>query len=447
MPCPVNHDDIDDDDPSTESRRSFLKAAVAIGGTSAMAACAEYVGSETGIETTVAPIGPKDLSTLPERQHVWGKYLPSNRGGVVTFPLHQVFVFLEYTGDGQPTAQERAAVEQAFQTLERAYARGAGADPDSVTADGLLFSIAYSRTYFDRFDEDLPAGLDFPSADELLSELDETEPTADEYDAVIHLASDNSQVVLGAESALFGEIKQVNGVEVEGGLNGVFERPQRRSGVVGRGQAKRKLDFEEIPEGAPISMGFQSAFADALPSEDKVTIENGPFAGGSIQQISRLEIDLNSWYDQSHEARVEKMFSPHHSSADVGEFGENLGNDSGVTEEVAEQTVADAEETGRVGHGQKLARVRDDDFDPIILRRGDFFDAFEDGSVLHFGALQSEMEDFVETRKAMDEIDDDVSLPEEEDGILHTFDVTNRATFLMPRRADRALPSPNPDRA
>ena len=51
------------------SRREFIKAAVAIGGASALAACTQRE-KVPDLET-----GPDDPSSLPERQHEWGPYL------------------------------------------------------------------------------------------------------------------------------------------------------------------------------------------------------------------------------------------------------------------------------------------------------------------------------------------------------------------------------------
>jgi len=47
------------------SRRDFVKAAVAIGGTSALSACLDREGAPD-LDT-----GPEDLSALPARQHAW----------------------------------------------------------------------------------------------------------------------------------------------------------------------------------------------------------------------------------------------------------------------------------------------------------------------------------------------------------------------------------------
>jgi len=436
----------------TIPRREFMRTAVAIGGASALAACvARRDGESTATpEEPAYPRGPTDLSTLPEQQHAWGKFLVTDNSGSVVFPNHQVFLFLDYVRDGPPTDEDRTAVRKALETLDRAYKRGTGGEGSAILNDGLLYSLSYSPSYFDRFDESLPDSASVQRPSETVAELGDDSVTADTYDALLHFGSDYAEIVLAVEEALFGGLETINGIEVSGTFEGVFERAERRPGFVGRGLPHEELDNEDIPEASPISMGFKSAFEDTLPREEKVTITEGPFENGTVQHASRLEIDLDEWYDQSHGDRVEKMFSPSHDSEQVGEVGDSLPyGESGVTEEIAEETGHDAESHGRVGHGQKLARVRDDDFDPIILRRGDFNGTLTDGAALNFGSIQPRMSDFVETRKAMDRIDlegdTEPDIDTSDHGILKYIQVTNRANFLMPPRSLRALPSPRPD--
>ena len=426
-----------------------MRAAVAIGGTSALAACARKAGRDQSPASPQFPRGPDDLASIPERQHAWGQYLFRDRQGVIVFPRHQAFVFLDYVGDEPPSESDRKTVESAFRTLERAYQRGTGGDGTASKVEGLLFTVGYSPYYFDRFDDDVPAALDLPRPESVLAELGEDESAADRYDAVLHLGSDYPDVLLSAEEALFGELERINGQPVEGSLSGVFERAERRTGFVGRGLPEANLDTDAVPKRAPASMGFKSNFADTFPPEDKATIDTGPVAGGTVQHVSRLEIDLGEWYDQDHADRVEKMFSPEHTPEDTGEVGDFLGSESGIDADVGGRTLDHARQRSRVGHGQKIARVRDEDDEPIILRRGDFNSAIDSGSVLHFGSIQSGMADFVKTREAMNDIgfetDGDVpDIPDAENGILDVLEVTNRANFLMPPRSLRALPTPRP---
>lgn len=432
-----------------------MKAAVAIGGTNALTACTNLSGKQAEAETPQFPQGASDLSTLPARQHAWSDYLVSDRQGNVAPPQHHIFLFLDYTGDGVPTETDQEAVETVLRTLERAYQWGTGPHANAISNDGMLFMLGYSPTYFERFDETLPASVDLPAPQRVLADLNDDPTKADTADALLHLGSDRAQIVLSAEEALFGDLNRVNGVDVQADWTGIFERTDRRTGFVGRGLPGEKLDEEAIPERAPASMGFKSKFADTVPSEDKVTINEGPFAGGTTQHVSKLEIDLDAWYDHDHGERVARMFSPEHTSEAVGDVGEALGKDSRVTEDLAGQTGKYAERHGVVGHSQKTARARDDDFEPVILRRGDFNATGEPRSVLHFGSIQEGIADFIRTRKAMDDIgfdDDGTDGPDEntptvgesDDGILAFIDVHSRANFLIPPRDLRALPPVRP---
>lgn len=395
------------------------------------------------------PQGTDEDSSVPGRQHAWGDYLFTNQQNQVVFPQHQVFVFLQYRGENDPTDSDRKPIEEAFRTVERAFQRGAGTEGRASVIDGLLFTIGYSRTYFDRFDEDLPQSTGLLRPETVLDRIGEDPQLADPYDAVIHLGSDKAEIVLGAEEALFGSISTINGTDVSGTLGEAFERVERRSGVIGTGTAADRLDFEELSPKSPLPMGFNSAFEDTLPSEDRVTIESGPFSGGTTQHISRLEEDLDKWWmDQDHDDRVQKMFAPDFSTDRIGEAGERLGSISTLTEDVTKQVPNSIETHGRVGHLQKVARARDDNFEPIVLRRGDFFESLSDQTELHFGSLQRHVEDIITTLEAMHDVGfEEDALPElapNEDGILEFIETKARGTYLIPPRDKRALPTPQP---
>jgi len=444
-----------------------VKAALAIGGTSALAACAERErrpdadGTPANF-TTASTDSSSDQSlnaieelpdlraSLPDRQHAWGDYIVKSQVDNPKFPQYQAFLFLDYTGSTPPTERERRHVEAGFRTLEHAFPWGTEAQQNPTTNQGLLFTMGYADAYFERFDSSLPDSVGLQPPEAVLEQTNDDPSKADDYDAVLHLGSDVGTQVQVAEEALLGNVDSIEETTVVGGLTGSFELAERRTGVVGNGLPAERIENDDIPESSPVSMGFQSAYKDTFPPEEKATIQEGPFAGSTIQQVSRLENDLQQWYDQSVDDRVEKMYSPHHTHDQVGDTGRRLGNDSEMTESIAAQTQTDATQQGRVGHGQKLARVRDDDFDPLVLRRGDFVSGLHGDSVLHFGGIQRTTEDFIRTRQAMDRLDLDAEseakpISEADDGILESIEVTNRATFLMPTRARRALPTPNPE--
>ncbi|WP_433631562.1 DUF7405 family protein [Halomicrococcus sp. NG-SE-24] len=414
-------------------RREFVKAAVAIGGSAALSACLDRNGAPD------VPQGPDDLSTLPDRQHAWNGALSTDDHGNVLPARHQVLLYLNYAGSGTPTAAERETVETAFRSLERAYRR---------RNDGLLFSVGYSPSYFDRFPESLPDSVDLPSPSALAPFED---PTFDRQDAVVHLASDHAAVALAAEEALLGEKTELNGVEMAASLSGVLQKADRRTGFVGAGLPADNQDVqgipnsEPVPEESPLYMGFKSGFEKNQASEDRVTIREGPFAGGATQHVSKIRLHLDQWYEQdSREQRVAKMFCPAHAAEDrVEGVGENLGDDSGMDEKCTENVADRARERGMVGHSQKSATVREDD-SPLILRRD--FDSTDGGEAgLHFVSLQRAIGDFEDTRTAMNGTDvaEKSSVGQRlNNGILQYMTVERRGNFLLPPRSKRSLPSP-----
>lgn len=421
------------------SRRSFVRRAVAVGGAAALAACLDREDVTLG-DLPQSSIAPADL---PERQHAWNEFLPEDDHGNVRPPAHHLFLLLEYVG-GEPDDEDRAELDAAFTTLERAFERG---------ADGLSFTVGYSPSYFDRFEADLPESVDLPHP-EALSPIEG--PTFDDADALVHLASDYGQVVLAAEAALTGELDELNGVDVEGSIDGVFEVVDRRDGFVGDGLPAERVAEEDvdgvpdpdlIPEDAPFLMGFKSGFARTQASEDRVTIEDGPFAGATTTHLATIRLNLRQWYLQdTREERVAKMFSPAHVEDDLVEgAGHNLGADSRV-DEAAETTLADARERGMVGHAQKAARAREDG-EPIVLRRD--VNTIDDGAPgVHFLTHQREIEDFVATQEAMngrDLVGEGSIGSRTHNGILQYLRFRTRGNYLVPSREYRSLPVPNPE--
>ncbi|WP_101297707.1 DUF7405 family protein [Halegenticoccus soli] len=415
-------------------RRTFVKSAVAIGGASALSACVDRFGQPD------VPRGPDDLSKLPERQHAWNGALPADDSGNRLAPRHNVLLLLNYAGDGTPTGGERRTVETALRGLERAYAR---------RHDGLLFTVGYSPRYFDRFDEPLPESVDLPEP-EALAPFEN--PAFDRPDAIVHLGSDHGQVVLAAEEALLGDREELNGVELSADFGGVFEVAARRTGFVGEGLPADHQDVsgipdsEPVPEDAPLYMGFKSGFAKNQASEDRVTIPDGPFAGGATQHVSAIALHLDQWYEQdSREQRVAKMFCPAHAEEGrVEGTGENLGDGTGI-EACADDTESDARTKGMVGHSQKAARVREGG-SPLILRR-DFDSTDGDQAGVHFVSIQRRIGDFVDTRKAMNgtDLSEGSAVGQRtNNGILQYMTVNRRGNYLLPPRSRRALPEPRP---
>jgi hypothetical protein len=469
-------------------RRQFLLSAVAIGGTSALAACMDREesspepgqsnesgnttqngshsengtdGGDTGDETDSpdesGPV-PFEYRNLPKEQsqHAWNRYLDTNEHGLPKPPRHRVLVLADYAGTGVPTDSERREMEQSLETLESAY---------EWSNEGLLFTVSYSPSYFERFAESLPEEVDLPEP-AALAEFES--PVLDEYDVCIHLGSDHAQAVLGAEEALFGNIREINGVTVENTVEGILDKRDRRTGFIGAGLPADHQDVEGIPdskpvdEDAPLYMGFQSehTVAEDHPyhgeteatyvrnqnSEFGAMIKEGPFEGGTTQHVSKIRLDLDDWYgSHSLEDRVKRMFAP---TADVDTIGEVGQNDQTSTifpgMDIFEEAI---EEEGFVSHGLKMIRNSEEGLRPLLRR--DFNTTDNDHAGVHFVSLQETISDFIATRALMNgagfRASHDSIETRKNNGILEFIEVTNRANFLVPPRALRSLPRPSGD--
>ncbi|MFC7075831.1 DUF7405 family protein [Haloarcula halophila] len=423
------------------SRRRFCKAAVAVGGASALSACLGRFRDE--------PVPTGDPDAKPARQHAWREHIRHDDHGNSLLPEHQLLLYVDLDADGPPGDDARATVDEALSTLDRAY---------EWSNDGLVFSVAYSRSYFDRFDRPLPEDLDLPEP-RALSGFET--PTFDTQDAVVHLASDNADVVLEAEAGLTGDRETINGEDVTARLTDAVTVDSRRTGFVGAGLPAKHQDAEGIPDGnpvpeeSPLFMGFKAGFVGNQATEDSVTLDSGPFAGGTTKAVANLRQRLGDWYgEQDHREQVMEMFSPGHAEDGLVEgIGANLGDDSKVDQYV-DDIVDQAREFGRVGHAQKAARGnRDEDGNVRLLRR--HFESTDDiGSdqqvaSLHFPTLQRGISEFEAVREAMNGTDITAETPavrqRVNNGILEYIFVRRRGYFLVPPRRHRSLPTPRPE--
>ena len=411
-------------------RRDYLRGLVAAGGAAALSACVDV----PGISGDDGGVPTGDPGQRPARQHAWNEVLPRDETGNILPPEHHVLVALDLATE--PDASAREQVETAFRSLERAYA---------YDAEGLLFTVGYTPAYFDR------VGVASPVPDpEALTSV-EGDIGLDTFDAVVHLASNNPTVVLEAEEALLGEVAEPNGVPMEADLTGVFTAAdQRRTGFVGDGlpaQVARENDIEipdEMPDEAPFFMGFRSGFNASQAPEERVTIEEGPYAGGTTMHVESLDLNLRQWFEQdTHFLRVAKLFSSEHAEREmVGEMGRKLGTATGAGG-VADETMDDARAEGIVGHAQKTARGRDEDGTPPLLRR-DFNTIDGDRPGVHFLAHQRSIEEFARVRRLMagEDIAGEGGVGSRlNNGILQYIFVERRGNFLTPPRELRALPT------
>ncbi len=419
-----------------KNRREFMRAAVAIGGAAALSACMDRAKQP-------APVGDRD--DLPTRQYAWVDYVPEDDHGNFVLPTHQVFLYLNYDGDGEqvPTTAEAERLETAFRSLERAV---------EWSNEGVLFSLGYSPSYFDRFEEPLPDNVDLP-APRRLSDFEE--PELDDQDMLLHMASDKAEVLLAAEEALLGERGSVNMQELETDIGDIVTVDDRRTGFIGSGlPAERASDGvegvpeqAEVPEESPLFMGFKGGFAENQASEDYIAIDEGPFKGATTKHVSNIRQRLRDWYlEQDFEERVAEMFSATHAEEGmVEDAGLNLGANNGVNEEMMTDLVETANEYGRVGHAQKNARFNRDEDGNVILHRRHVESTDGGYASLHFPSLQQRISQFERVRVGMngDDVRDSPRIRQRvNNGILEYIFTLHRGNFLVPRRTQRAFPTP-----
>ncbi|MFB6176685.1 MAG: Tat pathway signal protein, partial [Halobaculum sp.] len=202
------------------------------------------------------------------------------------------------------------------------------------------------------------------------------------------------------------------------------------------------------PEKSPLFMGFVAGFRKNQATESTVTLDSGPFAGGTTKVVANWRQRLDDWYtEQSQDQRVMEMFSPQHAEQDLVEgVGQNLGDSSGI-DEFLDDLSSVATEYGRVGHAQKAARANRDADGNVRLLRRHFESTDDDVASLHFPSLQREISTFEEVRRAMNGTDLTEATPavrqRVNNGILEYIFVRRRGYFLVPPREKRALPRPN----
>ena len=416
----------------TPSRRDLLQA-VAVGGTTGIAACLGGPAED--------PIVARPNGSLPAGQHEWQSGLATDADGNDVLPVHHVYLFCRLTAD--PTDTDRDRLERALSSLERAAA---------WRSTGLFCTVGYSAQYFDRFDVPL-RDVELPTPAELSEEIDKfpggQPPDLDDADLFVHLASDEAAGVLAAEAALRGDRTTFNGTTMDGSLPDRVAIVDRRSGFVAPGlpaakQAERAVEplpDEPIDDQAPLWMGFRAGYRASQASETEVTIDTGPFAGGTVATLETFEVAVDLWYrDHDHAGRIELMFSPGHDPATVGSVGERLGSDPDNAA-AADAIHDDLERAGKVGHAQKAARARVDGR-PRLLRR-DVNTVDFDVPGIHFLALSQSAADYVTVRNAL--AADDLPLPvgaPSVNGITQYLHATHRGVYLTPPRTDRSFPRP-----
>ncbi|QLG27769.1 hypothetical protein HUG10_09475 [Halorarum halophilum] len=398
--------------PSRRSLLGRLSAAVGV----AAAGCAG-LRPPPGLDL---PANPHDV---PRRQFAQRAHLREDADGNPLGTRFRRVLLLDL--QREPSAEAGRTVERALRTLEDAY---------DWSPDGLFHLLAWGTNYLDDHGVLNRVPTDHPT---VLSRVDT--PELLRFDAALVLESDVPSHLTAAESALFGDRAELNGVAVDHRLLDTFARRERRTGFIGEGLPAAHADAEgvpadAIPEDAPMFTGFQSGREKTQASEDRVTIDDGPLEGGTTMHLSHLTLNLKRWYAFSEASRVKRMFDPETTPDD----------EAGFTDDVpfADRVEEHASEHGMVGHHEKVARVRRDG-EPLLLRRD--FNTVDGGHPgVHFLAFQRAGKDFRRTRKSMNGWylrDDSPDITDSENnGILDVIRVRSRANFVVPPREKRAFP-------
>jgi hypothetical protein len=404
------------------SRRGTLKRLSAVAGAMGLTGCSQYLASATdGVDLPPNPYADR----LPERQHATTDFVRTDAAGNELTPRYHQVLLLDLTTE--PSMEAAKQVERAMRTIEAAY---------EWESEGLFHQLAWGTGYFERIGKLGAAPISPP---QVLSRTDN--PDLQAFDAALVLSSDVPSQIAATTNAMFRSRETLGGVSVEDRLGDVFSVRTRRTGFMGEGLPRKHLDAEGLPEAsqvptdAPMFTGFFSGRKRTQASEDRVTIGDGRFAGGTTMHLSSLRISLDHWWSSFDDAeRVARMFSPEFSPDDVPGFEVDVPFSDRVKEHAQEFDV--------VGHHEKVAQVRENG-EPIVLRR-DFntVDGGEPG--LHFLSFQRRLADFRKTRKAMNGWyvrDDSPEIRDRQNnGLLDIISVRSRANFYVPPREGRSFP-------
>ncbi len=266
-------------------------------------------------------------------------------------------------------------------------------------------------------------------------------PAIDDYDLCIHLACDDERRLAAIESALLNTAP-LRGADGPLDISSALRWQETRTGFTGTGLPAQRQNVGGIPPGnpvpktAPLFMGFKSSLRRNQASEDDVTIQSGPFAGGTTMQVSYMRLSLDTWYQNLTEReRVARMYAPQVTPEQVAHFTTDASSDPNLLNQAINRY-------GVIGHAQTSARARRNN-KPLILRRD--FNTIDGGQAgLHFVSLQRTIEDFITTRNAMNASSAQLQNPSITDtvnnGINEFIFVAKRANYILPTRSQRSFP-------
>lgn len=415
------------DDPVRATRRHVVAGGLAAG--AALAVGGVAVGRGLGGGSGNDDAAPADRSRLPRvirpgRQHEWDGLLRRDAAGNRLPPRHQRLLLCTLASD--PTPERAWQAEAALRRVERA----AGPGPR-----GVLIVVGWGPSWFRRI------GIASPVPDAVA--LNDAEvPRIDDPICVLHLGSDDEALLDRVDRALFAGTT-LRGADGPTDLRDLLRVTERRTGFVGAGLPEQHREGvvglpqdQPLPRKTPMYMGFQSGLKRNQATEEDVTIGSGRWAGGTTMHVSSIALALDSWYRSLDDrGRVRRMFAADTTPAKVRR------NPRGINHPADVDVAKVADEQSVVGHAEAAAAARRNGR-PVILRR-DFNSADGGAARVHFVALQSSIEDFVATRRAMDArkaVGHGTVGVHINNGITEWMTVESRANLLVPPRRDRICP-------
>ena len=424
---------------------------------------------------------------LPPEQHLLAgmKTLEHEGVEVIEPPLHHEVVTAKLRVGRSPRALDaaRETLEGALRDLERSY---------DLTPAGLAVTVAWGRSYFDRYVPEL-ARLHIPfdrratrsAARPVSAFLDATRFPSDPDDTVLEsndvailLRSDHREHVADGASRLFddtAELFEVTSIRKGfqgGGFGGATSLPKAMATAAGVPGA------DLIPDTAQLFLGFtstqthtqgQSAIAN-FETLGLIDLRTGYFSGGTHMHLSHIDEDLEAWYlDFDFRERVDTTFRPGQKASDGAQTLAQAPEDAVGAAEVE----GDFRRAGAIGHGssiQPTSRLQMDirGADGKLYRQGSaiplradfntldnpFFwtadpdrDGFDErpSAGVHFVTFNPSSDDFNRNRLAMDGVlPGGTRLPipprGRAQGLNSVLRTTHRQNFLVPPRSRRSFP-------
>ena len=385
-----------------------------------------------------------------------------NSGVVVNIPPVWNLV-ITATLTRMPGPGEQRRLEAALQAVEAAY---------PYSPSGVFALVAYGLPYFRRYVSPAIVAAHMPTMADATGA-----PVV--FDAV-RFGSDPPSLVLEANDLVFhfrsdllGNLHDVQHALFERGgtladrpssdanLADLFVVTSVRTGFVGAGLPRRmarqaQLGFaDQIPEGAPLFMGFTSSQQLGQASEAAASFDGRPnplvpplttarsgdyFAGGTALHLSHLVEDLESWYKLGYEQRAARMF--HYEAVTP------TGRITVQTHWLNPNTSAiDAEQKHVIGHNEAVQQGSRTPEGQALQLRVDFntmdpLDSTGPIPGVHFLSFSPGSLIFQRSRQAMDgvRLAKEYGILAQANGINSFIRATRRQNFLVPPRSHRAFP-------